>query len=128
LKPFCFRVRGRVDLLERIERRGDFFFRRSFAVISLDLFPANTSALIEHKDGRMRNAIELIAGIGRIAHAVAIDDRRARIGEQRKTDGAAAVRRDSTGEIATLFRQILADRVNANGRERAPEGAKSGYW
>jgi hypothetical protein len=73
----------------------------------------------------MRNAIEPIAGIGRIAQAVAIDDRRPRIGEQRKTDGAAAVRRDSAGEIATLFRQIPADRVNANSRECVPEVSKS---
>lgn len=102
-------------LLQRVERGANVFIRRPLPEVRLDHGPLDASRAVDDVDGRVRDCLELLAVVRRIANAVRVDGPVVRIREKQVVDRGAPVRRDLLRE-----RRALGGRVDADGEE--PDG------
>src|SRR6266542_6993352 len=98
-------------LFQPIKSRAYLFIGRALAVIRFNLGPSDFSGLVDHVNGRMWDAIDLLPFISRIAQSVGVDDLVFWIGEQRKVDFTLPVGLDLLREALADILRIDADRV-----------------
>src|SRR6266542_7096545 len=98
-------------LFQPIKSRAYLFIGRALAVIRFNLGQSDFSGLVDHVNGRMWDAIDLLPFISRIAQSVGVDDLVFWIGEQRKVDFTLPVGLDLLGEALANIGRIDADRV-----------------
>jgi len=97
-----------------IERGANLIIRRPLLVVRLDLRPAHLAVPAENEHGGVRDPFELLAGVGRVAESVSIDDLAVRVREERERDLAFPVRLDLVDEGAALFGVVPADGVETD--------------
>ncbi len=98
-------------LLQRIQRGANLLIRWTLAVIGLNLGPGDSSSLVDDINRRMRNAIDPLAFVCRIAQSVGIDNLMIRVGKERKTNCSFAIRGDLPNKVFTHIRRVHADRI-----------------
>src|SRR2546425_4790933 len=72
--PFDFQGQLKTESFQRIKRSAYFFVGWTLLVIRFDPGPGNLPLLIDHVNCRMRDAVNLLCLVSRIAKAVSVDN------------------------------------------------------
>src|SRR5258708_10889508 len=71
--PFDFQANLKTESFQRLKRSAYFFIGWTLLVFRLDPGPGSLPLLIDHVNGRMRGAVNLLSLVSRIAKVLGVD-------------------------------------------------------